>query len=286
MTALTTTTTTGPFLTAFRAKYPTYPITAFLRTTSLDPKLRALNITPVLGTFDDLSTIEKLASQHDVVINAATSMNTDVTQAILRGVAAGQDAPKKTLIHLSGTGNFVDERHDGKFVEKADDEIWNDANPEHVKRISKEMSPNGPCDELILRAAAKGEVNAYIVCPAGIYGNGTNNALEPASGPLPPGVWVSWMMQNIETLGYSPYIGDGTSLMGLVHVDDVVTLMMLVFERVVRIGQSYKAEDVWSNFFVAYDEGKAWKKLAELFAELMGSKAKKVNWEDAGIVQK
>ncbi len=34
-------------------------------------------------------------------------------------------------------------------------------------------------------------------------------------------------MQNIEQLGYSPYIGDGSSVMGLVHVDDVVELMML-----------------------------------------------------------
>ncbi len=123
-------------------------------------------------------------------------MNTDVTNAILRGLETAADEPNKTLIHLSGTGNFIDHRHDGKFVAQAESEVWNDANPNHVRKISKDMSPNGPCDELILQAAAKGDVDAYFVCPAGIYGSGTKNALRLDREPA--GAWVGEFFCSVQ----------------------------------------------------------------------------------------
>ncbi len=60
---------------------------------------------------------------------------------------------------------------------------------------------------------------------------------------------------------------------------------MLVFTKAMKLGKAYTAEDAWKNFYVAYDEGKPWKKIAELFAEVTGTEAKRVEWGGAGIVQ-
>lgn len=57
------------------------------------------------GDFSQLDEIESLAAAHDVVINAATSDDLDLTKAINRGLARGRkEAGKKgVLVHVSGT---------------------------------------------------------------------------------------------------------------------------------------------------------------------------------------
>ncbi|KAF2093550.1 NAD(P)-binding protein [Rhizodiscina lignyota] len=296
----------GAFLTVFRQAYPSVPLTLFLRTHALDNGIASLgNTTVVHGDFEnDLSVLEKLASEHSIVIDAAASRFLDVNEAILRGVEAYKEKNGRNAIyiHLSGAGNFIDRAKDGVFKEtnKALDLPFIDTNPEQVKKIDASMPPNGAADEVIIRAAEDGKVNAYILCPVGIYGASENHigllaGAEGAPFAKTLGVWVGWMVGNIVDKGYSPYIGPGTSEFVSIHVDDVVDAMMKVYARATQDSeqQKYGKGSVLNEFYLLADKRWPNKQIAELFAEavvrlgkLKGDgervEARSVTFEEAG----
>ena len=283
----------GAFLSVFRKANPQTPITAYLRSTALDEALSALgNVTIIHGTFEEYDRIEQLAASHAIVINCAASFNPPLTSVILKGIrntGAVKSSKRPILLHLSGTGNFVDHNRTGEYLPRH--HIFNDSNPDDVRRIDASYPPNGATDELILAAAAKGEVNAFIVCPGGIYGQSANHVglSTGAAAAKAAGVWVLWNLKNVETLGFSPYIGPGTSIIRLIHVDDVVSLMMLVYQRAQDTWETYKPEDVYSHFYVCVDEAVESKKVAKAFGEflhregkIVSAAPKQVSYEEAG----
>ena len=283
----------GPLINVLRETYPKDPITAYLRSVELDEALKALSdVTIEHGTFEEYDRIEKLAANHEIIINCAASFNPPLTSAILQGIRDTNvvNAPKHPiLLHLSGTGNFVDHSRTGEYISK--EHPFNDGNPDDVRKIDASYPPNGATDELILAAASKGEVNALFVCPGGIYGQSANHvgAKIGATAAKAPGVWVSWSINNVQTLGFSPYVGPGTSVIRLVHVDDVVSLTMLVYQKALETWDSYKPEDVYGHFYICVDETPESKSVAEAFGELLyregkiaSSAPKQVTYEEAG----
>lgn len=282
----------GAFLTVFRKRHPNIPITAYLRSTALDAALSALgNVTIVHGTFEEYGRIEDLSATHSIIINCAASFNVPVTEAILKGIHATKSSSKPILLHLSGTGNFVDHSKLGIYIPQ--ERPFNDGNPDHVRKIDASYPPNGASDGLILAAAAKGEVNAFFVCPGGIYGTSTNHIglTVGAASAKAPGVWVLWNLENIQELGFSPYVGPGTSIIRLIHVDDVVDLMMLVFQKSLDTWHTYKPEDVYSNFYIAVNEAPEARHVAEAYGHLLfrmrkiaSPIPKQVTYEEAGKV--
>ena len=279
-------------MTVFRKTHPSIPITAYLRSTVLDAALTALgNFTIIHGTFEEHSKIEELSATHSIIVNCAASFNLPVTEAILKGIRATKVPNKPILLHLSGTGNFVDRSKLGTYIPQ--EHPFNDSNPDQVRKIDASYPPNGACDQLILAAAAKGEVNALFVCPGGIYGTSENHIglTVGAASAKAPGVWVLWNMENIQELGFSPYVGPGTSIIRLVHVDDVVDLTMRVFQKALDTWDTYKPEDVYSHFYIAVNDAPEAKPVAEAYGELMfrmGKIAspvpKQVTYEEAGKV--
>jgi nucleoside-diphosphate-sugar epimerase len=287
----------GPFLTKFRESHPSTPVTLFLRTDTLDVAAKKLgNVEIVHGDFEkNIKELEDLVSKHAVVINGATSRDVPVNEAVLRGIARrNQTGAKTILIHLSGAGNFVDGGRDGIYSEKAG--IFDDTDPDQVRKINADMLPNGPSDEIIISAASKGEVNAYFICPTGIIGQSKNHFARQAGAAgakyaNTPGVWAGWMMDSVSELGFSPYVGQGSSVFWTVHVDDVVDLMLRVYDKAIEIGDSYQPEDVYSHWYLSGAEKLESKIIAKHFAELMvrlgkipKSDVRLVAYEDAGIV--
>ncbi|KAG8525260.1 uncharacterized protein KY384_008904 [Bacidia gigantensis] len=265
----------GAFLTVFRKAYPDTPITAYLRSTTLDEALTSLgNINIVHGTFEEPDRVEELAATHSIIINCAGSFNPPLTAAILKGMkntkALTPSDRRPILLHFSGTGNFQ---------------------PQPRPQDRRELPPNGATDEMILAAAARGDFNALFVCPGGIFGQSADHVgLKTGDASArAAGVWVEWSLKNVQNLGFSPYIGPGTSIIRLVHVDDVVSLAMLVYKRALETWETYKPEDVYSHFYVCVDETVESKVVAEAYAELLvregkiGEKeARKVGYEEAG----
>ena len=95
-----------------------------------------------------------------------------------------------------------------------------------------------------------------MVCPAGIYGNSAHHigrSVGSASSRA-AGVWTEWMLRNVTEKGFSPYVGEGTSVFRAIHVDDVVRLIMLVFDKGLDLRKGYKREDVNRRYYIAADQ--------------------------------
>ena len=182
----------------------------------------SLGATVVDGTFEELQKLTDLCAKYPIVINAADSVNVTLTRAILFGLHQQQQSSGKkgTLIHVSGSGNFTDGGKDGN--RNVNSKIWNDSNEDDIRAINSTMKNGGP-DEVILKAAAAGDVNAYIVCPVGIHGIGKTDIRINSRGVLMTG-----MIKNVTSLGYSPYIGDGTAVLQTVCTVQPYSLTTLI----------------------------------------------------------
>jgi nucleoside-diphosphate-sugar epimerase len=298
----------GALLSLLRKQHSSLPITVFLRTQALDSAIQTLpNMTIIHGDFgtpEGLSSLEAAVSKHSITINSATSSNVAVNQAILRGLNTYKATTqrKAILIHLSGAGNFADNSTTGDF--NSSGEVAGLALPFHdtdvnaVSKINAHHVPNGACDEIIMAFAHQGKANAYFVCPVGIHGASANHIGLAASTPegkkyaQAPGVWAGFMAAIIKKFGFNPIVGPGKNIFYTIHVDDVVSLTLLVLEKAVRErdNESYKPKDVYSNFYIAAGEKHTMTEISGLFAKAAGSagaakgelEVRSVKFEDAG----
>ena len=211
------------------------------------------------------------SSKHSIVANVGSSWDTALTEAILQGIQVTPGEKKKILIHMSGAGNFVDYGKSGNFVPQANS--FNDGNPDDVRKINPTML-NGACDELELKAASAGIANNFIICPGGIYGLGTENAVIDGTTAPSIGIWATWMIQNVNNLGFSPYIGESTAIFLTIHVDDVIQLLFLIFEKALNTWDTYKLGDAYNNFYLGVDERCEGRTLATVFAEFVSATGK------------
>lgn len=56
-------------------------------------------------------------------------------------------------------------------------------------------------------------------------------------------------MQNIESPGFGLYFSRGTSIFGLVYVDDITSLVMLVYYKILGTAGNYKPGDEYCYWF-------------------------------------
>jgi hypothetical protein len=79
----------------------------------------------VNGSHEDLDTIQSLAAQADIVVNAADADDLPLTKAILAGLKARSKSVsfKPILIHTSGSG-VISDQAEGEFLPSGQ-KIWN-----------------------------------------------------------------------------------------------------------------------------------------------------------------
>lgn len=110
---------------AIKKAHPDWPLTAFYRNRSADDyfkeTVRANRI--VHGDFSQKDLVRSLSKDHDIVINAASSFDGDFVETIISGMEERPENSKGTLVHLSGTGNFIDFGTTGNF--NPGSKIWN-----------------------------------------------------------------------------------------------------------------------------------------------------------------
>ena len=308
----------GPLLTVLHKRYQSIPITVFLRTRALDSTVETLsNVSVVHGDFETpegLALLEEQASKHSIVINTATSRFLDMNEAILRGLEKykATTSQNPSFVHITGTGNFLDHSETGEF--HSNGEVaglrlpFDDADPAAVRKINVDHMPNGASDEAIMSFANKGKANVYFVCPSAVYGTSKDHVGRLATTEegrryaTATGLWVGSMLFNIREKGFSPQVGPGKNQFFIVHVDDVVSLTMLVFAKAIRerdgkddnTGKrgAYGIDDVYSNFYIAAADKHASSEIAEVFAKAAGKlgiadgelHVKSVPYEEAGPI--
>lgn len=75
------------------------------------------------GDFSDYEKIKCLSKEHDVAFNAGSSFTPDVVTAIVAGFKEKSGTSKGKLVHISGSGNFIDFGTTGEF--NPDSKVWN-----------------------------------------------------------------------------------------------------------------------------------------------------------------
>jgi hypothetical protein len=108
-----------------KKQYSDFPVTVYLRNANIDTYLSSIaGATRIVhGTYSEASKISTLAKEHDIVINVGSSWDVGLSEAIVAGLNEREDGKKTILIHMSGTGNFVETRwEDGAHHDDA--KIW------------------------------------------------------------------------------------------------------------------------------------------------------------------
>jgi nucleoside-diphosphate-sugar epimerase len=185
---------------------------------------------------------------------------------------------KTTLIHMSGTGNFVDKRWtDGAHHEET--KVWDDANPEDMALINPSMLNGGP-DTVVLNAGKAGKIGTYIVFPSGIYGQ--------AAGPVPAlGVIQLVFEEKAKELGFVPYIGEGSAIFNCLHVDAIAPFVLKVLDLALKPDEPQGT--VYERCYLISGQEISWKEASEAFAKdlhaagvISNPEAKSVTKAEAG----
>lgn len=93
----------GSILVGIQQRYPEFNYTALVRNPKDNPALEAIGVRVLQGSHSDLELIEKVAAQHDIVVNCADADDLPLTTAILKGMIdrskSGSSPRKPILIH-------------------------------------------------------------------------------------------------------------------------------------------------------------------------------------------
>jgi len=214
-------------------------------------QLKARGIEPILGSLTDLSVVADAGRAADAVINAASSDEPFVAEALIEALAGSG----KALLHTSGSSVVADR-----------------AAGEYSGLVFNEDSPFEPLPERLLRVAvernvllaARRAVRSVVIRPTLIYGRG--HGLNPHSLQVPH------LIQLAKQHGVARHVGRGLNVWSHVHIDDVVSLYMLALE----------AAPAASVFFVENGEA-AWKTMAASIGKILGFGTTTKDWpvEDA-----
>lgn len=187
-----------------------YEVRGLVRTNHHVKELGRLGVIPVLGSLFDTEIVAAHARDADLVVNAADADNAYVVSTLL-------DALKGTatkLLHVSGA-SVVGDRAGGAFSEHC----WSEDAPpkprlEKVGRVAIDHA---------LQDAARGGVHSLVVCPTLVYGEGLGLRKQSIQIPL--------MQALARKHGVAVYAGLGENRTAHVHIQDLVSLCLLMIDK-------------------------------------------------------
>ncbi|KIO23946.1 hypothetical protein M407DRAFT_44912, partial [Tulasnella calospora MUT 4182] len=250
----------GSILAELTKRHPEIRFVTLVRNPADNAAFQPLGVEVINGTHSDLVLIEKLASEHDVVVNAADAETLALSKAILSGMEQRArerpDAERKPiLIHTSGTG-ILAETVDGVFHSN---KIYDDSIVDDIKSIP-ENAFHRDVDLEIFSAAKNGLVDAYIVAPCMIYGK--------CRGPLPhPSMQINGMIKMALMHKEVVQLGPATNVWNSLHIDDLCDFYVLLFEH--ALSGKDRSTDPMERFCWASGEEFAWGDVAKELAKLL-----------------
>lgn len=184
-------------------------------------ELRGKSIEPLIGSLDDHEILARASQDAEAIVNAANADDRGAAEAMLSAIV-GSD---KLFLHTSGS-SIVGQRDQG---EKSD-AIFDETTPiepsaARVARVALNTD--------ILAFSGKG-VRAVVVCPSLIYGLGL--------GVNQHSMQVPWLIDLARKSGVARHIGSGENIWSNVHIDDLVELYILAFDKA-PAGGFYFAEN-------------------------------------------
>lgn len=187
-----------------------HDVAGLVRSRERADQVRTLGIEPVLGTLGDAGLLASMARESDAVINTADSDHRVAIEAMLPALSGSG----KLFLHTSGS-SIVGDLAAGEPTDK----VYEDDTP--VRPLAGKVA-RVAVNETVL-AAAKDGVRAVVICPTMIYGQGHGVHRES--------VQVPWFIGQAKKHGIARHIGRGENIWSNVHIDDLVDLYLLAFDR-------------------------------------------------------
>lgn len=187
-----------------------YEVRGLVRSNTHIRELGHLGVIPVLGSLYDTDIVARQAQDADVVVNAADADNAYVVSTLL---GALKGTPTR-LLHVSGA-SVIGDRAGGAFS----DQCWTEANQpqprlEKVGRVAIDHA---------LQDAARDKVHTLVVCPTLVYGEGLGVRKQSIQIPL--------LQALARKHGVAVYAGSGENRTGHVHIQDLVSLCLLMIDE-------------------------------------------------------
>ncbi|ESZ99030.1 NAD dependent epimerase/dehydratase family protein [Sclerotinia borealis F-4128] len=185
--------------------------------------------TILFSSLDDTEFLQKVAREHDVIINAAFGPHTAAAVAFVTGLGDRKKQTGKEVhyLHISGTSTMSDQPLSGAFLE---DRIFSDTEDIFSYEKYRESKTNYPLrttDVALTEAGLLLGVNTTIIMPPEIHGTGSG--LFNANSIQAPAV-----VRHALKHGQAAYIGDGKGIWDYVHVSDVANLFEIVISKILR----------------------------------------------------
>ncbi|MHB2058544.1 NAD-dependent epimerase/dehydratase family protein [Pseudomonas monsensis] len=201
-------------------------VTGLVRSAEQADELKALGITPVIGTLEDSTLLAAQARAADAVINAASSDHRGAVEALLDALRGSN----KAFLHTSGS-SIVGDASGGK----SSDVIYVE---DSLPPPTVDKAARVAIDNLIL-AAAKDGVNSAVICNTLIYGH--------SLGVNRDSVQLPRLLKQARKSGVVRHVGSGQNIWSNVHIEDVVALYLLALTRNVP-GTFYFVESGEASF--------------------------------------
>ncbi|MEG0066837.1 MAG: NAD-dependent epimerase/dehydratase family protein [Pseudomonas sp.] len=201
-------------------------VTGLVRSAEQADELKALGITPVIGTLDDKTLLAEQARAADAVINAASSDHRAAVEALLDALRGSN----KVFLHTSGS-SIVGDASGGK----SSDVIYYEDN---LPEPTVDKAARVAIDNLILDAAKDG-VNSAVICNTLIYGH--------SQGVNRDSVQLPRLLKQARKSAVVRHVGTGQNIWSNVHIEDVVALYLLALTKNVP-GTFYFVESGEASF--------------------------------------
>ncbi|MEG0120860.1 MAG: NAD-dependent epimerase/dehydratase family protein [Pseudomonas sp.] len=201
-------------------------VTGLVRSAEQADELKALGITPVIGTLDDKTLLAEQARAADAVINAASSDHRAAVEVLLDALRGSN----KVFLHTSGS-SIVGDASGGK----SSDVIYYEDN---LPEPTVDKAARVAIDNLILDAAKDG-VNSAVICNTLIYGH--------SQGVNRDSVQLPRLLKQARKSAVVRHVGTGQNIWSNVHIEDVVALYLLALTKNVP-GTFYFVESGEASF--------------------------------------
>ncbi|TCD65049.1 hypothetical protein EIP91_003287 [Steccherinum ochraceum] len=164
-----------------------FVLTAYIRSADKAKKVEALGL-GIKTVSGGLDVVEEAASKADFIFNCASSDDTTLNEAILRGAKKAFDVTKVPvkIIHTSGSAIVVDMTADPSHPSPAiDDADTTTLSALPITAIHRAV------DIPLASASQEGYIRAYVVAPPFIYGLATGRFVDAGlQNPVPTAVMV------------------------------------------------------------------------------------------------
>ncbi|KAE8444805.1 hypothetical protein EG329_014265 [Mollisiaceae sp. DMI_Dod_QoI] len=235
-------------------------ITCVVRGEEKAKALAKLGVKTILfNGLDETEVLAEAASQHDVVIHAASGFHTLSARALVLGLAQRKKKTGKEVyyIHTSGTSNVGDRPFTNPDLspyyplsDKTD--IFT-----HLKNLDTAVPyAQRTSDIVVTETGLEFDVKTYILMMPSIYGIDTNPLHEFCHVPI--------LIRAALKLGQVPVAGSGSGIWDHVHIKDVAGCYEFILNAILEGREVPSGKE--GIFFVETGEH-SWRELAERIAD-------------------